>query len=84
VARFVGADRALKRLALASLRDLELLSLNGARPSLRLPAEMSVRDALSEMLAADGSDAVVVDAGRELGIVTLKAVADLVSRETRT
>jgi osmoprotectant transport system ATP-binding protein len=81
VAQFVGNDRALKRLALARLTDLHLVSVNGARAPLRLPATMTVRDALSAMLAADGADALVVDGDRELGIATLQAVADLVSRE---
>jgi osmoprotectant transport system ATP-binding protein len=82
VARFVGADRALKRLALSRLADLDLAAVNGNRPALRLPAEMSVRDALSAMLAADGADALVVDDERELGIASVQAVADLLRRET--
>jgi osmoprotectant transport system ATP-binding protein len=81
VARFVGADRALKRLSLARLSDLELASLNGDRPELRLPGSMTVRDALSAMLAASGADALVVDGERELGIATLQSVAGLVSQE---
>jgi len=82
VARFVGADRGLKRLALSHLHDLELESLNGDRPSLRLPATMTVRDALSAMLTADGAQAIVVDEDRELGIVSVQAVADLLARES--
>jgi osmoprotectant transport system ATP-binding protein len=83
VARFVGADRGLKRLALSRLADLELRSLNGDRPALRLDAAMSVRDALSAMLTADGAEALVVDGDdRELGIVSVQAVADLLSRES--
>src|SRR4051812_48824182 len=82
VARFVGADRGLKRLALSRLGDLELRSINGDRPALRLPASMSVRDALSAMLTADGAEAVVVDEKREVGIVSVQAVADLLSRES--
>jgi osmoprotectant transport system ATP-binding protein len=80
VARFVGSDRALKRLSLARLSDVELTSVNGQRPELRLPSSMSVRDGLSAMLAAHGSDALVLDGERELGIVTLQAVAGLVSQ----
>jgi osmoprotectant transport system ATP-binding protein len=80
VAEFVGADRGLKRLSLTHLRELELSPPNGA--ALRLPAAMSVRDALSAMLAADGAEALVVDAeDRELGTVSVKAIADLLSRE---
>ena len=43
VARFVGADRGLKRLALSRLGDLELQAVNGHRPPLRLPDAMTVR-----------------------------------------
>ena len=57
-------------------------AVNGNRPALRLPADMSVRDALSAMLAADGSDALVVDDERELGIASVQAVAGLLGRET--
>src|SRR4051812_29458303 len=80
VAQFVGADRSLKRLSLTPLGELALSPPNGA--ALRLPASMSTRDALSAMLAADGAEALVVDADdRELGTVTVKAIADLLSRE---
>ena len=80
VAQFVGADRSLKRLSLTPLGELELSPPNGA--ALRLPASMSARDALSAMLGADGAEAIVVDAeDRELGTVTVKAIADLLSRE---
>ena len=62
------------------LADLDLSPPNGS--PLRLPAAMSVRDALSAMLAADGTQALVVDTDdRELGTVTVKAIADLLSRE---
>jgi osmoprotectant transport system ATP-binding protein len=81
VAQFVGRDRALKRLSLARLGELDLEATNGLSPALRLAASTSVRDALSEMLAAGGSDALVVDDGRELGIASLQTVAGLVSGE---
>ena len=81
VARFVGSDRALKRLALSRLRDLQLAAVNGSG-TLRLPADMSVRDGLSAMLAADGAPAVVVDDERELGVVSVQAIADLLAEET--
>lgn len=70
VAEFVGADRALKALALRSLADLPLH--DGSRDGLpRLAAETTLRDALA-LLVAEGSDRVVVtDADdRELGIAT--------------
>src|SRR4051794_16415578 len=83
VARFVGSDRALKRLALSRLRDLDLAATNGTREAqLRLPADMSVRDGLSAMLAADGAPALVVDDGNELGVVSVEAIAGLLAEET--
>jgi len=70
VAEFVGADRALKALALRSLGDLTLH--DGAHDGLpRLPAGTTLRDALA-LLVAEGSDRVVVTDGDggELGIAT--------------
>ena len=70
VAEFVGADRALKALALRSLADLPLH--DGAHDGLpRLPAGTTLRDALA-LLVAEGSDRVVVTDGDggELGIAT--------------
>jgi osmoprotectant transport system ATP-binding protein len=62
VARFVGADRALKRLGLATLADIELPQPNGLRPngdcvSLR----STVRDALSMLLSNGGRPLTVLD-----------------------
>jgi osmoprotectant transport system ATP-binding protein len=81
VARFVGADRALKRLSLARLADLPLARVNSDRPALVLAASTSVRDALSAMLAADNAEALVIDDGRELGVASVQAIADLLGRE---
>ena len=49
VARFVGADRGLKRLSLTRLDDLELEPANGAVGPL-LDGHTTLRDALSAML----------------------------------
>ena len=62
VARFVGADRGLKRLSLTRLDELELEPANGAVGPL-LDGHTTLRDALSAMLN-DGARAVVVDARR--------------------
>jgi osmoprotectant transport system ATP-binding protein len=59
VARFVGADRGLKRLSLKRLADLELEPADGAAGPL-LDPETTLRDALSAMLNA-GTRAVLVD-----------------------
>ncbi len=75
VAEFVGADRALKRLGLATLADVELTRMNGHRPAGQLPVATNVRDALSAVLAAGGEPLTVVgDDGQVLGLATLEAI----------
>jgi osmoprotectant transport system ATP-binding protein len=59
VARFVGADRGLKRLSLTQLGELELEPANGAVGPL-LAADTTLRDALSAMLN-EGARAVLVE-----------------------
>jgi osmoprotectant transport system ATP-binding protein len=84
VAQFVGADRALKRLSLTTLAELPLLapgSTDGAAlsPSATpVPREMSVRDALSQLLSAGGKPLRVTDRdGRVIGLLTLAQVQQL-------
>jgi osmoprotectant transport system ATP-binding protein len=74
VAEFVGEDRALKRLGLATLADIELLSPNGLAPGpARVPLSATVRDALSRLIAGGGSPLTVVDGEEQVaGIVTLE------------
>jgi osmoprotectant transport system ATP-binding protein len=80
VARFVGADRGLKRLSLTRVRDLELepapadYSPEPGQPMLE--PHTTLKDALSMMLDADVSAGVVVDRdGRVLGLLTYDAIA---------
>ena len=61
VARFVGADRGLKRLSLTRLDELELEPANGAVGPL-LDGETTLRDALSTMLN-EGTRTVLIEAG---------------------
>jgi osmoprotectant transport system ATP-binding protein len=62
VARFVGADRALKRLGLSTLAEIELAQPNGAQPNGdTVPLSTSVRDALSLLLSNGGRPLTVVD-----------------------
>ncbi len=79
VEQFVGADRALKRLGLATLADVELLSPNGVRPGPdRVPLTTTVRDALSQVLAGGGRPLAVLDGGGHVvGIVTLELLGGL-------
>lgn len=74
VESFVGADRALKRLALVRC-DAVLEAAGGNTPTQRIGAEASLRDALSAMLGANVDSLAVVDgAGALLGVLTLAAV----------
>jgi osmoprotectant transport system ATP-binding protein len=78
VAEFVGADRALKRLGLSTLADVTLQAVNGANPAGRLDMSVTVRDALSAVLAAGGRPMEVVDdAGQPTGVVTLELLGGL-------
>jgi osmoprotectant transport system ATP-binding protein len=82
VARFVGADRALKRLALNTLADLRLVSLDAASAAAgeSVPLRTSVRDALSIMLGNGGRPLRVLGADdRPLGLVTIDLVGRLLA-----
>jgi osmoprotectant transport system ATP-binding protein len=70
VAQFVGADRALKALALRTLGELELDRASGDGLP-RLPADTTLRDALA-LLVAERRDAVVVTDpdGNALGVAS--------------
>jgi osmoprotectant transport system ATP-binding protein len=75
VADFVGADRALKRLGLATLADVRLPPMNGDKPAGDVPVTMSVRDALAAVLAAGGQPLRVLgDDGEVRGLATLDAI----------
>jgi osmoprotectant transport system ATP-binding protein len=83
VARFVGADRGLKRLALRRLEDVELLPVpdsNGQSPE--CDVHTTLRDALSLMLT-EGSTGVVVRGhdGAPKGYLTFEVVSRLLSQD---
>ena len=75
VEAFVGADRALKRLALMPAASAVVPWSGATPPDGSVPAGLSLRDTLAKMLAR-GDDAVrVVDGeGTALGVVTLAAI----------
>jgi osmoprotectant transport system ATP-binding protein len=80
VARFVGADRGLKRLSLTTLGELELPKPNGHSPALRLPDTMTARDALSALLTDGGGGALVVEESGEIrGIATIDTLGRLLT-----
>jgi osmoprotectant transport system ATP-binding protein len=83
VARFVGADRGLKRLALRRLDEVRLLpaeAADGARAPVCAPST-TLRDALSLMLT-EGSTGVLVQAegGEPSGYLTFEVVSGLLSQ----
>jgi osmoprotectant transport system ATP-binding protein len=80
VARFVGQDRGLKRLSLATLEDLELEPVTNGASGPRAPVETSLRDALSIMLTHRGEAVVAVDGkGEPVGLATVEAVSRALS-----
>ncbi|HEX6460218.1 MAG TPA: ABC transporter ATP-binding protein [Thermoleophilaceae bacterium] len=75
VAQFVGADRALKRLSLSRVRDVELLdSAPDPADAPVLTPDTSLRDALSQILAEDGRPLPVEDHGSALGYVSVELI----------
>jgi osmoprotectant transport system ATP-binding protein len=77
VARFVGADRGLKRLSLTTLAEVELDPTNGAvMPS--AGADTTLRDALSLMLSEGSRSLVVLDGDEQpRGVLTLDRLSEL-------
>jgi osmoprotectant transport system ATP-binding protein len=71
VKRFIGEDRALRRLALKTLRQVKLQPLSDERGS-RVSPETTVRNAISVMLETGTPQVVVVEEGRELGVFRLE------------
>jgi osmoprotectant transport system ATP-binding protein len=85
VARFVGADRALKRLALTTVAELALAAPNGPTATARaqrVSPATSARDALSMLLLSGGQPLLVVDGhDRVGGLVTMQVLEQLISTE---
>jgi osmoprotectant transport system ATP-binding protein len=88
VARFVGADRGLKRLSLRTLREIELLEAppDAERSGLPSAAEgTKVRDALSVMLTSGTPSLLVTnDEGTVQGMVTIDLITTLLSTAERS
>jgi osmoprotectant transport system ATP-binding protein len=82
VAKFVGADRGLKRLALRHLDEVELLpasAAEGRQPE--VSSDTTLRDALSLMLTEGSSGVVVRGAdGAAVGYLTFEVVHRLLSQ----
>jgi osmoprotectant transport system ATP-binding protein len=77
VASFVGNDRILKRLSLTRVGDMQLEPANGNAEGLpRIDGNLSVRDALSELIGSGRSEAVVENNGQK-GLLTIEAIEAL-------
>ncbi len=82
VARFVGADRGLKRLALRRLDEIELEPVDGgALPDAPCtPGSTTLRDALSLMMAEAADPLVVVDEdGQPIGLLSVHRIGRVLS-----
>ena len=81
VARFVGADRGLKRLALRRLEEIELEPLTDPVPDgPQAPGSATLRDALSLMMAEGADPLVVVNAdGTPIGLLSVARVGRVLS-----
>ncbi len=77
VARFVGTDRGLKRLALRRLDEIELEPLTSA-DGLQAPGTTTLRDALSLMMAEGADPLVVTEAdGTPIGQISVARIGRL-------
>jgi osmoprotectant transport system ATP-binding protein len=83
---FVGADRALKHLALHRVADAPLDAAPADPPGdlPRVAGAASLRDALSAMIAAGGERVLVTDAaGEVVGLLTVDAIRARTRAEDR-
>ena len=78
VTQFIGEDRALRRLALRTLADVELEPLEGSSDAPTAPSTTTLRNAVSVMVGW-GSDQIVVlgDDGRPAGLLRLRRIEEL-------
>jgi len=78
VAQFIGEDRALRRLALRTLGDVELDPVDGSTDVPRAPRSTTLRNAVSLMVGA-GSDRIVAldDGGTPVGTLRLSRIEEL-------
>jgi osmoprotectant transport system ATP-binding protein len=79
VARFVGADRGLKRLSLRRLSEVALDPASDGGP--RLDEGTTLRDAVSAMLAEGCDSVTVVRADEPVGSITLARITSLLAGE---
>ena len=79
---FVGADRALKRLSLQRVRDVDLLPADGTSDGPVIRSDALLRDALSELLAHEAQSGRVVDAdGGVVGRLSFDQLSHAIASE---
>jgi osmoprotectant transport system ATP-binding protein len=71
VRKFIGEDRALRRLALRTLAGVKLEPGSQDEPGTRVPPETTIRNAVSLMLETKTDQVVVVDGDKQLGVFRL-------------
>ncbi|MER5932674.1 ATP-binding cassette domain-containing protein [Streptomyces sp. NPDC002054] len=76
VARFVGADRSLKRLAVTPVEAADLTAAHGTPPAASVPLGASLREALAVLLQEDSGRIGVTDpdSGELAGVLTTEGV----------
>jgi osmoprotectant transport system ATP-binding protein len=79
---FVGEDRALKRLALQRVRDVELLPAHDGATGPEIEAGALLRDALSALIAHDAHYAPVVEDGHVLGVISVELISRAIREQT--
>jgi len=77
VAKFIGEDRALRRLALRRLKDVPLVPGTEPVPGTRLAPTTTVRNAVSIMLELKVDAVAVADGDNVLGVFHLKDASEL-------
>ncbi len=81
VSSFVGTDRVLKRLSLTQVRDMDLDPINGGGENLpHLSDQLTLKDALSEIIGAGADRGVVIpegNGGSPRGTLSIDAIRTL-------
>ena len=78
---FVGADRALKRLSLQRVRDIQLLPGRDGATGPRIASDALLRDALSDLLAHEAQYGPVVENGRVVGVLSIELISRAITED---
>jgi len=80
VSSFVGTDRVLKRLSLVQVKDMDLDPVNGGDNLPRISGELTLKDALSEIIGAGADRGLVIpegNGGSASGTLSIDAIRTL-------